>query len=94
MKYEDVYLRDYQTPPEAVCGLGRYFAFYNHSRLHQSLDWRTPAEVYGAPPTAEEARWLREFEVMEAGPEAIAAAAPLALRARCAAAAPPGMGPP
>lgn len=94
VKYEDVYLRDYQTAPEAVCGLSRYFAFYNHARPHQALGWRTPAELYGAPPTAEEARRLREFETYGAGPEAIAAAAPLALRARCAAAAPTGVSPP
>ena len=29
-----------------TAGLGRYFPFYNEERLHQSLDYRTPAEVY------------------------------------------------
>jgi len=47
-KYDDVYIHDYQTPAEARLGLGRYFDFYNHARLHQSLEYRTPAEVYGA----------------------------------------------
>jgi putative transposase len=47
VKYEDVYLRDYQTPAEARLGLGRYFGYYNHLRRHRSLDRRTPASVYG-----------------------------------------------
>ncbi len=47
MKYEDVYLRDYQTPAEARLGLEHYFAYYNHLRRHRSLDRRTPASVYG-----------------------------------------------
>jgi len=41
-----VYIRDYQNVGEAVNGLGRYFDFYNHQRLHQSLSYRTPAQVY------------------------------------------------
>ncbi|MFW6132895.1 MAG: integrase core domain-containing protein [Planctomycetota bacterium] len=45
MKYEDVYLRDYQTPGEARLGLGRYFGYYNHLRRHSSLGRRTPASV-------------------------------------------------
>jgi len=47
VKYEDVYLRDYQTPAEARLGLERYFAYYNHLRRHRSLGRRTPADVYG-----------------------------------------------
>jgi putative transposase len=46
VKYEDVYLRCYETVPELMEGLGRYFPFYNEERLHQSLDYRVPAEVY------------------------------------------------
>jgi len=46
VKYEEVYLKDYATPKEARAGLGSYFVFYNEQRLHQSLDYRTPAEVY------------------------------------------------
>jgi putative transposase len=46
VKYEDVYLRDYETVPELEHGLRRYFGFYNGERLHQSLDYRTPEEVY------------------------------------------------
>jgi len=48
VKHEEVYLHDYQTVAEAVCGLARYLEFYNHRRPHQSLDYRTPAEAYGA----------------------------------------------
>ena len=46
VKYEDVYLHDYATAGEARAGLGRYFTLYNDVRLHQSLDYRTPAQVY------------------------------------------------
>jgi putative transposase len=46
VKYEEVYLHEYRTPKDAFHGLSRYFDFYNHRRLHQSLDYRTPAEVY------------------------------------------------
>jgi len=51
VKHEEVYLHDYQSPAEARLGLGRYLGFYNHQRPHQALDYRTPAEVYGLPPT-------------------------------------------
>jgi len=46
VKYEDIYIRGYETVPELHRGLSRYFGFYNGERLHQSLDYRTPAEVY------------------------------------------------
>ena len=46
VKYENIYMNDYQTVPELRCGLKRYFEFYNQARLHQSLDYQTPAEVY------------------------------------------------
>jgi putative transposase len=48
VKYEDVYLKDYRTPRESLEGLTKYFRFYNHERPHQSLDYRTPAEVFYA----------------------------------------------
>jgi putative transposase len=47
VKYEDVYLKGYERVPELEGGLRAYFGFYNTERLHQSLDYRTPAEVYG-----------------------------------------------
>lgn len=46
VKYEEVYLHDYQTPGEAYLGLKRYFKFYNIERFHQSLGGKTPYEVY------------------------------------------------
>ena len=46
VKYEDVYIRDYETVPQVIAGLGRYFKFYNGERLHQSLDYKTPESVY------------------------------------------------
>jgi putative transposase len=46
VQYEEVYLRDSSPVREARAGLERYFGFYNHERLHQSLDYQTPATVY------------------------------------------------
>ena len=46
LKYEEVYLKDYESVTEAHAGIERYFRFYNHERLHQSLDYRTPAAVH------------------------------------------------
>jgi len=48
VKYEDIYLKDYASVPELGTGLDDYFQFYNHDRPHQSLDYRTPAEVHFA----------------------------------------------
>jgi len=46
VKYEEVYIHDYLSPREARQALTRYFTFYNQERLHQALDYQTPAEVY------------------------------------------------
>jgi putative transposase len=48
LKYEEVYLMDYASVAEARAGISGYFQFYNHQRLHQSLDYRTPAATYRA----------------------------------------------
>jgi putative transposase len=48
VKYENIYLMDYGAVPQLDTGLHSYFHFYNHERLHQSLDYRTPAEVHFA----------------------------------------------
>lgn len=46
LKYEEVYLKDYASVKEARESIDRYFQFYNHERLHQSLEYRTPAALY------------------------------------------------
>lgn len=46
VKYEDVYIRGYQSVPELAEGLDRYFQRYNYQRPHQSLGYATPAEIY------------------------------------------------
>jgi putative transposase len=46
VKYEEVYLHGYANGTEARISLTRYFRFYNERRSHQSLEYRTPDEVY------------------------------------------------
>jgi putative transposase len=46
LKYEDLYIKDYETAEETIKGIGNYLQFYNHERLHQSLDYQTPSSVY------------------------------------------------
>ena len=48
VKYEEVYLKAYNTLDEARRGLGAYFDFYNQRRHHQGLDNRVPDDVYWA----------------------------------------------
>jgi putative transposase len=51
IKYEEVYLHEYASPKEAYRQLFQYIQFYNFVRPHQSLEYRTPAQVYdGAVP--------------------------------------------
>jgi putative transposase len=46
VKYEDVYLKSYGSMHELLLGLTAYFQFYNQERLHQSLGYLTPDNVY------------------------------------------------
>jgi putative transposase len=46
VKYEEIYLKDYETVPTALSNLKAYFTFYNQQRLHQALGYRTPAVVF------------------------------------------------
>lgn len=94
VKYEDVYLRDYQTPAEARIGLGRYFAYYNHLRRHRSLGRRTPASVYGLEMSSDDKKLLvrpPRTSIIKTGDgcsvAAHAAVAPASLRSACATAA-------
>lgn len=47
VKYENIYLHEYQTPQQVTQGLTEYFDFYNNRRMHQSLNYSTPAQIYG-----------------------------------------------
>jgi len=46
LKYEEVFLNEYNSVREAKSAIGSYIDFYNHERLHQSLGYYTPHEVY------------------------------------------------
>ena len=46
VKYEDIYLHAYDTVREVRLALTSYFSFYNARRVHQSLDYHTPDEIY------------------------------------------------
>jgi len=46
VKYEEVYLNEYETVKEAVSWFGWHFYFYNNERPHQTLEYKTPCEIY------------------------------------------------
>jgi putative transposase len=48
LKYEEVYLKEYENFPQAREELSHYFEFYNGSRLYQALNYKTPAEIFFA----------------------------------------------
>jgi putative transposase len=62
IKYEDIYIKDYQTMTELKEGLETYVTFYNSKRYHQSLDYATPDEIYD-----------QVFETNQASEEALTA---------------------
>ena len=49
VKYELIYINGFSSPRELRIALGDYFEFYNNRRYHQSLAYRTPAQVYFGP---------------------------------------------
>ena len=55
LKYEDIYIKDYETVEELIAGLRDYFFFYNNERPHQTFNGKTPAEVYWGKPVMLEA---------------------------------------
>lgn len=65
VKYQNVYLKGYQTIPEARSGLTEFFEFYNKERFHQGLDNKTPWEVYsGLPGVATESAQIGVCQYM------------------------------
>lgn len=46
LKYEDVYPSSYKNIKEARIGIDKYITIYNNEKLHSSLDYKTPDEVY------------------------------------------------
>lgn len=46
LKYEEIYLKSYDSMIELRESVSRYFNFYNKERFHQSLEYRTPDEIY------------------------------------------------
>ncbi len=46
LKYEEVYLKAYESVAEARQGIADYLEFYNHQRLHQALSYRAPRQVF------------------------------------------------
>lgn len=54
IKYEEAYLHDYKNPREAKRRIGQYLEFYNRERLHSSLGYSTPQEIYKGIPYRKE----------------------------------------
>jgi len=46
VKYEEVYIKDYQSVDDAIMNLRSYFEFYNTRRMHQSLGYKSPEQLY------------------------------------------------
>jgi putative transposase len=61
LKYEELYLKEYETVPQLRRGLGEYLDFYCFGRFHQSLDYRTPWDVYKEGLTQSEQRRLKKI---------------------------------
>ncbi len=58
IKYEEIYLKAYESVTELLEGLTRYIEFYNNERLHQGLGYQTPAAVYAGAPVIQRASKL------------------------------------
>ena len=55
VKYEKIFLEEFETVTELITGLKEYFQFYNFERPHQSFKRKTPAEVYWGEKVAQKA---------------------------------------
>jgi len=68
VKWEEIYLKDYNSVPDAIDNLGVYFPFYNFHRPHQSLGNQTPAAVYfGIPKKTPQYQKLAMLQVSRVG---------------------------
>lgn len=63
LKYEDIYLRDYENGPTLTRGAGRWLGHYNDCRPHQALGYSTPGELYRSPESygAKPAAWVQSL---------------------------------
>jgi putative transposase len=68
LKYEEVYLKAYETAAEAKAGIGNWFTFYNEERPHQALGYRTPAAVYGGSSWKPSGRAVDMMDIADAMP--------------------------
>jgi len=59
VKYEEGYIKDYQSVHEAKQGTDGCINFYSHERPHQSFNYRTPAEVYFGNQLLQETHLIR-----------------------------------
>lgn len=68
IKYEYIFLHAFETLPELRTAIKQFIDEYNHERLHQSLDYATPAEVYRGTTTAKTLIKMTAFRVLAAAP--------------------------
>ena len=61
LKYEEVYLHDYQSVSESRLAIGWYLRFYNFERPHQALGYKTPFQVYAQGRTDRQKEQLTNF---------------------------------
>jgi putative transposase len=63
LKYEDIYLRDYEDGRTLAAGVGKWFSHYNDCRPHQALNYSTPGELYRSPESygAKPAAWVQNL---------------------------------
>ena len=64
LKYEEVYIHDYEVVRDAKEGIGRYMNFYNWERPHQSLSYKTPAEVYFDDKEQKDKWYLKQGKIL------------------------------
>lgn len=55
VKYEKIFLEEFEAVTDLIAGLEEYFEFYNFERSHQSFSGKTPAEIYWYEEVAEKA---------------------------------------